>query len=95
MVFVSTTFLYPSREILQAELDAANHYKLKPSEFTTMITSKTGEDKKNLLEHGGKQQQHHYDTGDDGDALSDTWTESPLASSFIYSYFVLNSDVDS
>ena len=91
MVFVSTIFLYPSREILQAELDAANHYKLKPSEFTKMITSKTGEDKKNLLEYGGKQQyqQHHYDTGDDGDALSDTWTESPLASSFIHLPYIV------
>ena len=93
MVFISTIFLYPSREILQAELDAANHYKLKPSEFTKMITSSTTKEKedkknKNLMEYGGMhhkyERQYHYDVDDSGDdgVAADKWSESPLASSY-------------
>ena len=80
LVFLSTIILYPSREILQAELDATQYCKLKP----------TGLNKK-LIDHEkiGKNDfpLEQFEAGLPDDSCkyeNNKWTESPLASGYLF-----------
>eukprot|EP00111_Clytia_hemisphaerica_P011238 TCONS_00032938-protein len=76
MVLLSTIILYPSREILQAELDATQYCKLKP----------TGLNKK-LIDYERKGRAdfplEHFEAGIPDDSCNkhdnNKWNESPLA----------------
>jgi len=93
MVFFSTIFLYPSKEIIEAELDSSQYCKLKvntATERTKKVLDNVDNMDSKTMNYPLERFENCFTKDDPPDINKARFSESPLASKYTQFFGILN-----